>query len=222
MDSITSFEDSRLAWHNGCPNDSGGRAVTREGKLEVVPVTRKDYWARTFYKPLLVKNDAQTLLTKIESDREVTLTISFTLQPRAQFDQAGIMVRISSDVWVKAGIEYSDGKPRLSCVVTNEGFSDWSTQVWPHMKDGRTSAKIRLSKMLPGVDQGPCIVMEASEIDKDDWTQVRIASIRSGDQDWQMGIFAITPMESKGGTVTFHSICLGPLVTPVHSTDAGL
>ena len=219
---ISSFEDPLWQWHNGSPNDAGGSANIKDGKLEVVPTAGKDYWARTFYKPLLVKADAQTFLTSVGKDREVTLSTSFTLRPRAQFDQAGIMIRVTSDVWVKAGIEFSDGQPRLSCVVTNAGFSDWSTQVFPHFENQEASVKIRVSKMFPGTDQGPCIVMEASEIDKDEWTQVRIASVRSGDQDWQMGLFAICPIENKGGSVTFHEISLGPLVKPVHSTDPGL
>lgn len=217
--SISTFDDVRWKWHNGSPNDFEGSssAVIKDGKLEVVPVAGRDYWAKTFYKPLLVKDDAQTLLTLVKQDQEVTLSTSFTLKPRAQFDQAGIMVRVSSDIWVKAGIEYTDDKPRLSCVVTNDGFSDWSTQVWPHVKDEEISIKVRLSKMLPGPEQGPCIVFEASEFDKDDWTQVRIASLRSGDKDWQIGVFSISPIEAKGGSVIFHDISLGPLVDPVHS-----
>ena len=134
------------------------------------------------------------------------------------------MIRITSDVWVKAGIEYSDGKPRLSCVVTNEGYSDWSTQIWPHVNEnGETSIKVRVSKMFPGSEQGHCIVFEASDFDKNEWTQVRIASLRNtGDQDWHMGLFAISPIESKGASVTFHDICLDSLVDPVHSTNPGL
>lgn len=218
---ISSFEDARWQWHNGSPNDSGGSVNVKNNELEVIPSVGKDYWARTFYKPLLVKGDAQTLLTTVKKDDEISVSTSFTLRPSAQFDQAGIMVRVSSDVWVKAGIEYVDGQTQLSCVVTNDGYSDWSTQVWPHLKNGETSVKVRLSKMLPGSEQGHCIVMEASEFDKDDWKQVRIASLRSGDQDWQVGLFAISPIK-KGGSVTFHDICLGPLLNPVHSTDPNL
>eukprot|EP00956_Cyclotella_meneghiniana_P032880 scaffold91955_cov73-Cyclotella_meneghiniana.AAC.2 len=224
MDAIIKFDDIRWRWHNGSPNDFGGSAIITDNKLIVTPVAGRDYWARTFYKPLLVKDDAQTFLTTIKHDREVTLATSFTLRPRAQFDQAGIMIRITSDVWVKAGIEYSDGKPRLSCVVTNEGYSDWSTQIWPHVNEnGETSIKVRVSKMFPGSEQGHCIVFEASDFDKNEWTQVRIASLRNtGDQDWHMGLFAISPIESKGASVTFHDICLDSLVDPVHSTNPGL
>jgi hypothetical protein len=43
--------------------------------------------------------------------------------------QVGLFVDISDDCFVKAGLEFADGKLRLSVVVTNGGFSDWSTQV---------------------------------------------------------------------------------------------
>ena len=124
---ISSFDDPALTWHNGSPNDAGGSAKIENDELTIVPVAGLDYWSRTFYQPLLIKNDAQTLLAPVSSATEATLTTAFTLKPRSQFDQAGIIALVSPDVWVKAGIEFVDGKPRLSCVVTNDGFSDWST-----------------------------------------------------------------------------------------------
>ena len=37
------------------------------------------------------------------------------------------MILVDARTWVKAGIEFVDGTPRLAMVVTNDGFSDWST-----------------------------------------------------------------------------------------------
>ena len=73
-------------------------------------------------------------MAKIPWEEEATITTSFTLKPKEQFDQAGIMVIVNENVWVKAGIEYTDGFPNLSCVVTNDGYSDWSTQRIPRYK----------------------------------------------------------------------------------------
>lgn len=42
---------------------------------------------------------------------------------RATPRRAEAMVLVDEQTWVKAGIEYCDGVPRLSCVVTNDGFS---------------------------------------------------------------------------------------------------
>jgi regulation of enolase protein 1 (concanavalin A-like superfamily) len=168
---------------------------------------------------------------------EGTLTTAFTLYPKAQFDQAGIMVLVNENCWVKAGIEFTDGVPRLSCVVTNDGFSDWSTQEWkmdsqPEGGVGESvSLRVRVSKMAPGgVDsaQGAALVMEAAPYKAGDavdspveWFQVRIASLRGGDKPWRMGLFAICPIEQKKCKVKFHHIRLGEVVKPVHETDAG-
>jgi uncharacterized protein len=62
---------------------------------------------------------------------------AFTAQVRirgkydALYDQAGIMVRINADCWVKAGIELSDGRAMLSSVLT-VGKSDWATATYAH------------------------------------------------------------------------------------------
>jgi regulation of enolase protein 1 (concanavalin A-like superfamily) len=47
----------------------------------------------------------------------------------AQYDQAGLMLRIDAEHWIKAGLEL-DGQVWLSVVVTN-GVSDWSQQPAP-------------------------------------------------------------------------------------------
>jgi regulation of enolase protein 1 (concanavalin A-like superfamily) len=46
-----------------------------------------------------------------------------------QYDQAGLMLRLDAERWIKAGLEL-DGELWLSVVVTN-GVSDWSQQPAP-------------------------------------------------------------------------------------------
>lgn len=225
--SITTFNDPHFEWSNGVAQhtiDAGGGAIT------ITPSPHLDYWSRTFYEPLLVKHDAQCLLTPVAADAEATITTAFTLKPRAQFDQAGIMVLVDDSTWVKAGIEFTDGSPRLSCVVTNDGYSDWSTQHWPDWDSEAqsTSIRVRVTKLLPGSAQGPALVFEAApwvegvtaESDAP-WTQIRIASLRSQQRPWRMGVFAISPIEAAGSSTRFHHIQLGPKQKPVHHTDAG-
>ena len=98
--------------------------------LPAVRVWQKVFWRKTYYEPLLVKDDGSVYYSLIrQNDLPVTIETSFTLTPKAQFDQAGIMIRLDPEHWIKTGIEVVDEKPRLSCVVTNS-FSDWSTQHW--------------------------------------------------------------------------------------------
>lgn len=41
------------------------------------------------------------------------------------FDQMGLMIRVDHENWIKAGVEYVNGKQNVSAVVTHK-TSDWS------------------------------------------------------------------------------------------------
>lgn len=98
--------------------------------LTLHPASKTDFWRKTYYEPLLVKDDAIFLYYTLQmNDQHYTMETHFTLTAASQFDQAGLMVRLDAEHWIKAGIEVVDSIPRLSCVVTN-GYSDWSTQPW--------------------------------------------------------------------------------------------
>jgi len=213
-------------WTNGVPTHT-----FEAGGITITPTPNLDYWSKTFYEPLLIKHDAQCLLTPVAADVEATFTTAFTLKPRAQFDQAGIMILVDELTWVKAGIEFTDGSPRLSCVVTNDGYSDWSTQQWHDWDSAAqsTSIRVRVTKLMPGSAQGPALVFEAapwvegtSTASAAPWVQIRIASLRSGEHPWRMGIFAISPIEAAGSSTRFHHVQFGPKEEPVHSADAGV
>ena len=115
----------------GVDEGTGGSWSVEEssGALILAPDAKKDFWRRTYYTPLLVKDDGPCLLACVPHGALATLEVGFTLRARRQFDQAGCVVRIDAERHVKAGIEFVDGAPRCSVVVTN-GHSDWSTQPW--------------------------------------------------------------------------------------------
>jgi uncharacterized protein len=52
-----------------------------------------------------------------------------------QYDQAGAMVRVDERRWLKAGIEYFDGRMRFSTVVTLD-HSSWALADLPPAIDG--------------------------------------------------------------------------------------
>jgi len=58
------------------------------------------------------------------------MEVSFVLDYPEQFDQAGIFLHVSESVWIKAGVEVSDGIPQVGAVVTHE-VSDWSVAPVP-------------------------------------------------------------------------------------------
>ena len=91
-------------------------------RLRVVTDARTDFWCETHYG---FTRDSGHFL-----GREVVGAFSAQLRVRARYealyDQAGIMVRLDGAHWIKAGIEWSDGAPRLGSVLT-VGQSDWAT-----------------------------------------------------------------------------------------------
>ena len=65
-------------------------------------------------------------------DGGFVMTTHVSFEPVHQYDQAGLMVRLSADCWLKTSVEYEPGATnRLGVVVTNAGYSDWSTQEVP-------------------------------------------------------------------------------------------
>ena len=56
---------------------------------------------------------------------EFEVKVKVTGDYKARFDQAGLMLRIDHENYIKAGIEFVDGKFNLSTVVTHK-TSDWS------------------------------------------------------------------------------------------------
>ena len=105
----------------------GGWDLAEGGKrLQLRPDSKKDFWRKTYYQPVFVKDDGPCYMRTVPADMALTTEVFLTLRPFRQFDQAGLIVRFDEEHWLKTGIEVVDGIPRLSCVVTN-GYSDWST-----------------------------------------------------------------------------------------------
>lgn len=91
------------------------------GKLVMDVTPLSDYWRVSHYG--FTVDDAPFLYTLRGGEFEVKVKISGKYKVR--FDQAGLMLRIDKENYVKAGIEFVDGKYNLSAVVTH-GTSDWS------------------------------------------------------------------------------------------------
>ena len=87
--------------------------------MDVTP--QSDYWRISHYG--FTVDDAPFLYTTRGGEFEVKVKISGEYKVR--FDQAGLMLRIDKENYIKTGIEYVDGKYNLSAVVTHHK-SDWS------------------------------------------------------------------------------------------------
>ena len=87
--------------------------------MNVTP--QSDYWRVSHYG--FTVDDAPFLYTMHGGEFEVKVKV--TGDYTARFDQAGLMLRIDHENYIKAGIEFVDGKYNLSTVVTHH-TSDWS------------------------------------------------------------------------------------------------
>ena len=87
--------------------------------MNVTP--QSDYWRISHYG--FTVDDAPFLYTMRGGEFEVKVKV--TGDYTARFDQAGLMLRIDHENYIKAGIEFVDGKYNLSTVVTHH-TSDWS------------------------------------------------------------------------------------------------
>lgn len=90
-------------------------------KLTMQVTPQSDYWRISHYG--FTVDDAPFLYTLRGGEFEAKVKISGDYKVR--FDQAGLMLRIDEENYIKAGIEFVDGKYNLSCVVTHH-TSDWS------------------------------------------------------------------------------------------------
>lgn len=83
-----------------------------------------DFWQRTYYG---FRNDNAPAWL-LESSENFTFTTKVSFSYRALFDQCGVIVYLDSENWFKASIEFENEQySRLGSVVTNQGYSDWST-----------------------------------------------------------------------------------------------
>jgi regulation of enolase protein 1 (concanavalin A-like superfamily) len=114
--------DFRLRWLN----ESGGwRVDTASSVLVVEPAAGTDFWRKTHYG--FEADTGPFLSADVSGDFVMTGKVRFL--PVHQYDQAGLMVRVDGNCWIKTSVEYElDEPPKLGVVVTNAGYSDWSVQ----------------------------------------------------------------------------------------------
>ncbi|MBW7882968.1 MAG: DUF1349 domain-containing protein [Caldilineaceae bacterium] len=159
------------------------------GSLTIYPDGETDFWCKTHYG--FEADNGHFLFTEAASDFVLATHVRF--QPRHQYDQAGLMVRVSPDCWLKTSVEYeSEHEPsKLGVVVTNFGYSDWSTQNYT----GQTNT-IDLRVRRVGSDYH----VEFLDHVSGEWTQLRMAHLH-GDEGGpvQCGLYACSPKE--GGFV---------------------
>ena len=93
----------------------------QNNELSIFATPQSDYWRISHYG--FTVDDAPFYYATYGGEFEAKVKISGNYL--ARFDQSGIMLRINAENYIKAGIEFVDGKYNLSTVVTHK-TSDWS------------------------------------------------------------------------------------------------
>lgn len=123
-----------IPWSDGAWRNPPVSAVTTAtGTLVAEAASGSDAWRETSYG--FVHDTEHALLRPFEPGTAVE--VSFVVGMSEQFDQAGVLVRLDDEHWIKAGVEFADGMPRLGAVVTDRR-SDWSSAPVPDWA-GRTA-----------------------------------------------------------------------------------
>lgn len=157
-----------------------------------------DFWRHTHYG--FVHDTGHALLSEVPAD--FTAVATFSADYREQFDQAGVMLRLNSENWIKAGLEFADGVFNFGAVVTR-GRSDWSTMPVPDPGNRQT---IRFTR------RANVVAIEVQLVGG--WRLLRLAEFPAGAATF--GPMACTPTRA-GLRAHFHALTVGPAQNVVHT-----
>lgn len=168
------------------PSDNGLTVTTDE---------KSDFWRETYYG---FTRDSGHFLGLSTGD-SFTASIRIRGEFRTHYDQAGLMVRIDENHWVKTGVEFTDGELFLSTVIT-DGKSDWSVSPFKKLADFYIRVTVANGAMR----------IQASR-DGRIWPLLRLAPF-SASSTFEVGPTACSP-ERGGLTVNFSEFTIGPAIT---------
>lgn len=153
-----------------------------DGVLTVTTDAQSDFWRKTHYG--FIRDNGHFYYTELEGD--FTILVQVTGEYETLYDQAGIMVRVDEENWIKSGVEYVDSIYYASAVVTRD-FSDWS--VAP-LGDTLSTFWLRVKR------EATTLVVEYS-VDSERYTLLRNAYLPMD------GRVKVGPMAASPGAVGF-------------------
>lgn len=194
------FDLNKLAWLN-LPKDYS----IEDNQITITTQPYTDLWQRTYYH---FRNDNAPML-QMETDE---LYFSFVVKTdfttaQQRFDQCGVVMYLDSENWLKASVEYENGAfQHLGAVVTNHGYSDWTTteisaetrQMWYRLS--RRGQDFRLECSQDGVK----------------FSQMRICHIAKATDKICFGIYACSP-EKSSFTAVFSEMQLTDCLWQAHN-----
>ena len=154
-------------------------------KIEIITNPHTDLWQRTYYH---FRNDNAPVLQLETEEKYFSFVIKTEFDTKIRYDQSGIVMYLDSENWLKASMEYeNESIQRLGSVVTNNGYSDWSSvDVCASIK----SVWFRLSRR----DNDFCI---ENSFDGVSFKQMRICHMFNVKDKIRFGIYACSAEDSS-------------------------
>lgn len=169
-------------------------------QLSMSVTPKSDYWRISHYG--FTVDDAPFYYAEYGGEFEAKVKI--TGEYKVRFDQAGMMIRIDHENYIKTGIEFVDGKYNLSTVVTHT-TSDWSV--------------ISLDRPVDAIWIKAVRRKDAVEIfysfDDKTYTMMRNAWLQAN-HPVRIGMFAACP-DGNGFTAKFSDFTVTPLPDAVRT-----
>ena len=156
-----------------------------EEKVTIITEPFTDLWQRTYYH---FRNDNAPVLQTKTDEKYFSFVVKTTFDTKVRYDQSGIIMYLDSENWIKASVEYENDKiQRLGCVVTNNGYSDWSSV---DIDASIKSMWFRLSRR----DDDFCV---ENSVDGVNFNQMRICHMFNVKDEIPFGIYACSAEDSS-------------------------
>jgi len=164
-----------------------------DGALTVTADPGTDFWRTTGYG--YIRDSGHLYGEMLSGDFDFSMRVRGRYS--AQYDQAGAMVRVDERHWLKTGIEFFDGRMRMSTVVTLD-YSSWALAELP---PDATELSLLLTR------RGDAVEVRYSA----GGGQIQLASLiyLPPDQGVLAGPMCAAP-EGGGFEVSFHDVAIVP------------
>ena len=193
------FNTALLEWINEPKEYS-----IKDNRIEITTEPGTDLWQRTYYK---FRNDNAPMLQMQTDEKEFSFSVKTNFNSNNNFDQSGIILYLNSENWIKASVEYGNEKDAfLGSVVTNRGYSDWSTT---RISNNIKELWFRLSR------RGNDFCVEVS-YDGVIFEHIRICHLFEANDIINFGIYACSP-ENGAFKATFTDFELGECKWALHT-----
>ena len=156
-------------------------------RVSVDPGT--DFWRATGYG--YVHDNGHVYGDRLPGDLDVSVRVRGAFA--SQYDQAGIMLRADEETWLKTGLEFFEGRPRLSTVLT-AGWSSWMVADLP---PGTDEVTLRVSRRGDAV--------EVRYTAGDGAAELAALVFLPPDREMLAGIMCAAP-QGTGFSVAFHDL----------------